>query len=374
MKKNMMGVTAALLAIMALAAACGTTSSANNPRIQTDAGKNYATIREVANLFKNENGSLTINNQASFDVIIFAGKVANNNVMGAISAGKSRSFDLSKLDLPANKGSFIIRAATFERYYNKARITEENILYTGLVVYDLADSKDRTNLNIFAGIQETEETYIYVSNTSKFVLELRLGTPSGEKLATLPPLMTNKKVYLSPAGDGMPYDFYPTYVYIDSSTNEQKSFTSRGMESRVRRIPAASGVNPMAFEGPKDTSEIGYLVAFLRVKNDTNSSFNFNDGTTWLADQKGRRLVESSPNPAVFELPALSRDQGQMYTNLRMEFDDGRNIRLNQVSLIPGYVYDVLVTESSGNYAYDVRQTDTKDKLEDMQISLFFGD
>jgi hypothetical protein len=177
MKKKMTGMIAALLAIMALVVACGTAPAANNPQIETDAGKNYATIKDVADLFKNENGSLTINNQASFDVIIFAGKVANNNVMGAISAGKSRSFDLTKLDLPSNKGSFIVRAAAFERYYNKARITEENILYTGLVVYDLTDSKDRTNLNIFAGIQETEETYIYVSNTSKFVLELRLGTP-----------------------------------------------------------------------------------------------------------------------------------------------------------------------------------------------------
>jgi hypothetical protein len=186
--------------------------------------------------------------------------------------------------------------------------------------------------------------------------------------------MTNKKVYLAQPGDGMPYDFYPTYVYIDPSANEMKSFVSRGMESRQRRIPAASGVNPMTFSGPKDTSEIGYLVAFLRVKNDTNLSFNFNDGTTWLADQKGRRLVESSPNPSVFELPALSREQGQLYTNLHMEFDDGRNLKLNQLSLIPGYVYDLIVTESSGNYAYDIRQTDSKDKLEDMQISLFLGD
>lgn len=372
MKKAIFGsVVIAMAALMALN--CGSAPQQNNPVIETDRGKDYATIRGNEALFKSENGSLAINNQASFDVVIFAGKVANNNVMGAISAGKSRSFDLSKLDLPARKGSFLIRAASFEKYYNKFQIREENVLYTGLVVYNLDDPKDKINLNIFTGIQESEQSWIYVSNSSKFVLELRLGNPNGEKLATLAPLTQNKKVYLTPADEGMPYDFYPTYVYIDPSNNEQKSMVAKGFESRQRRIPSQE-VNPMVFAGPKDTLAIGYMVAFLRVKNDTNESFNFNDGTTWLKDQKGRRLVESSPYPSTFEMPSASGAAGQMYTNLRMEFDSGKEVKLNAISILPGVVYDILVSERNGNFVYDIRETATKDKLEDMQMTLFLGD
>jgi hypothetical protein len=373
MKKLLKGIAGIGLAVAIFG--CGTVENKSTNAITTDKGKNYATIKGNETLFKSEPGSLTINNQASFDVIIFAGKVANNNVMGAISAQKNRSFDLAKLNLPGKKGSFLIRAAAFEKYSGKYQVKESDILYTGLVVYDLTDPKDKTNINIYAGIQETEQDFIYVSNMSKFVLELRLDTPTGEKIATLPPLQENKRIFLTPLPQGMPYSFYPTYVYVDPSTNEIQSFISSGVESRERRIPTSENrVNPMVFRGPKDTSAIGYLVAFVRVKNDTRLGFNLNDGTTWLADQKGRRLVESG-DFSTFELPAASGSAGQLYTGLNMEFDNGAPLKIRSMSLKPGVVYDVTVSDMDGkNFGYDIRETARKDKLEDMRMSLFLGD
>jgi hypothetical protein len=129
----------------------------------------------------------------------------------------------------------------------------------------------------------------------------------------------------------------------------------------------------MVFAVPTDTSDIGYQLGFLRLKNDTSESLNFMDGTTWLADQKGRRLVESGQF-STFELAAMSADQGQLYTNLNMEFDSTQILRVNNLSIKPGVVYDMVITNANGNYAYDVRETEYKDKLEDMRISLFLGD
>jgi hypothetical protein len=278
------------------------------------------------------------------------------------------------LSLPAKNGSFLVRVASFETYSKKSfRVTESDVLYSGLVVYDLNNPKDKTNLNIFAGINETQNEYIWVSNTSKFVLELRLDNPNGEKIATLAPLQENKKVFLTPLDQGMPYQFYATYVYIDPSSNEIKSFVARDRSERQRRIPNISDVNPMVFSGPTDTTGISYLVGFLRMKNDTGESLNFMDGTTWLADQKGRRLVESGQF-ATFELAAMSGQAGQLYTNLNMEFDSTKTLRINNLSMRPGVVYDCTITSQNGNYVYDIRETEYKDRLEDLRVSLFLGD
>jgi hypothetical protein len=241
------------------------------------------------------------------------------------------------------------------------------------VVYDLKNPKDRINLNIYAGISETQNEYIYVSNTSKFVLELRIDNPTGEKIATLAPLQTNKQVFLTPLPQGMPHSFYATYVYIDPVSNEVKSFVAKSLSDRERRIPRAEGVNPIVFAGPRDTSEIAYLVGFIRIKNDTNQSFNLKDGTNWIANQKGNRLVESG-EIATFELAALSGEAGQLYTNLNLEMDRPPDLRFNSISIRPGIVYDCTVTTRNGNPAYDIRETAYKDKLEDMRVSLFLGD
>jgi hypothetical protein len=378
-------VAITMLAAVLIAGCSSTGGGRGSPAIENDQGKGYATIDADRDLFQEGGtGSLTINNQASFDVIIYAGKVSNNNVMGGIRAGKSRAFDLTTLSLPADNGSFLIRAASFEKYKkNSYRVTEADVLYAGLVVYDLKDPRDKTNLNIFAGINEKQSEWIYVSNTSKFVLELRLDTPNGDKLATLGPFQENKQVFLTPLPQGMPYSFYATYVYIDPSTNEIKSFSSKDRTERQRRIPNTESVNPMAFSGPKDTSDIAYQVGFLRLKNSTLESLNFMDGTTWLPDQKGRRLVESG-QLATFELAALSGDAGQLYTNLNMEFDSTKTLRIsstvsngreiNGLSVKPGVVYDLVIDSRNGNYVYDVRETAYKDKLEDMRMSLFLGD
>jgi len=365
-----------LFMVAVLLAGCVSDGNNNrNPVIQTDSGRDYATITGGTELFATGGrGSLTINNQASFDVIIFAGKVNNNNVMGGIKAGQSRTFDLSTLSLPGTNGSFLIRATSFEQYDKKnARVTEDDVVYTGLVVFDLKDPRQKTNLNIYAGITDNQGEFIWVSNTSKFVLELRVGTPNGEKMATLAPFQTNKPIPLSPQQRNMPYEFYATYVYVDPETNEIVNFAARGMEERQRRAPSADRVNPMVFAGPVNTSQIAYLNGFLRVHNQTNEGFNMMDGTTWLFDQKGMPLVESGMI-MTYDLPALSGEAGQPYTNINLEFDDiRRNFRLNRFDVKPGVVYDLTVFIRDGNYTYDIRPTERRDRLEDLQMSLFLG-
>jgi len=375
-KRNLVILLAAI--IMSLAMGCETVKKVDqNPVIQTDQGKDYTSI-DSKDLFKEGgSGSLTITNKASFDVVIFAGKVTNNNVMGGIKSGKERSFDLKTLGLPGKNGSFLIRAASYNTYTNKKlRVTEEDVVFSGLVVYDLNNPYDKTHLNIFFGVSENSEEYIWVSNKSQFVLELRVGTPNGEKLATLAPSQVNKAIPLAQNKQGnatMPYEFYPTYVYIDPKSNEIKSFTAKGQQDRYRSMPSATRVTPMEFFGPSDTSSISYLVGFLRISNQTNQSLNPRNGGTWLFDQKGIPLVEGG-QIQTFELPALSGEAGQPYTGLDIEFDRWPVMPINRIDIKPGWVYDLVITTKDGRPAYDVRQTERKDYLQNMQMTLFFGD
>jgi hypothetical protein len=353
------------------------TSSERNPVIKTDKGKDYASI-DSKDLFKEGGrGNLTITNKASFDIVIFAGRVDNNNVMGGIKAGKERTFDLKDLSLPGKNGSFLIRAASYSSFTKKNfRVTEDDVVYSGLVVYDLNNPSDKTHLNIFAGVSEDNQEFIWVSNKSRFVLELRVGTPNGEKIATLAPSQVNKAISLKQNRQGnalMPYEFYPTYVYVDPKTNEIKSFASKGIEDRIRRMPSATRVNPMEFLGPSDTSSISYLVGFLRISNFTKHSLNPKNGGTWLFDQKGMPLVEGG-QIQTFELPSLSGEQGQPYTGLELEFDQWPEMKISRVDIRPGWVYDLIVSDSNGRPAYDIRMTEKKDYLENMQMNLFFGD
>jgi hypothetical protein len=152
------------------------------------------------------NGILRINNFTNFDVAIFAGKVGRGNYMGAIHAKGSRMFDITKIQSSlARKGAFLFRAVSYETLSKngKANISESNVIYTGLVAYDL-DRPDRTvERDIFANVDDKEQTFIYLANPTKYVVELRLDSPDGDKVAVLGPGERNKKVWIKKQEDGL---------------------------------------------------------------------------------------------------------------------------------------------------------------------------
>jgi len=335
--------------------------------------KNNATVLKAKDVsFKSEAGSLTIANETSSDVVIFIGKVEREAVLGGIKANQSRTFDLSKIPEIPESGSLLVRAASFNTYRGKVRITEEDVIYTGLVVYNLKDKSDRNHLSIYRGVDSTQQTCIYVSNESEnFVLELRMGNPSqGEVIATLPPLQTNKRIYLNKRDDGLAYDFYPTFVYVNPKTQEKTSMNA-GKTDRKRAIPETVGGNltPMRFQGPSSSS-IGYDVSFISIQNDTSAAIEFRNGETILKNQKGEALTRSGRTD-VYEIQSTNGESGQTYTALTFEFDDFTRKTISKYTFLPGYKYEVIVTQMNGNYQYDIREVGKKSLVEDARIHLF---
>lgn len=322
--------------------------------------------------FTSEKGSLSISNETAEDVVVFVGKVEKGNLIGGIRSNSSRAFDISKIPGIPSNGSLLIRVASYNLYRGKARITEEDVIYTGLVVYDLNDSGDKISLSIYKGVDASQKECIYVSNESEnFVLELRLDNPSqGEVIATLAPLTTNKRIYLSSRDDGFAYDFYPTFVYVNPRTNEKTSMNA-GKTDRKRAYPEAVGgeITPIRFEGPS-ASKIGYDVAFVSVQNDTSSGIEFRNAETPLKNQKGRRFTASGRTD-VYEISSQNGESGQTYTSLKFEFDNFSKKSISPYTFLPGYKYEVIVTEINGNYQYDIREVGKKSLVEDSRITLF---
>ncbi|WP_288567581.1 hypothetical protein [uncultured Treponema sp.] len=353
---------AAVLGLMVVG--CASTNSKENKAIEL---KN----KEVN--FNSEKGSLFVSNNTAEDVVVFVGKVEKGNLIGGIHANSSRSFDISKIPGIPSSGSLLIRVATANVYKEKARITEEDVIYTGLVVYDLNDLGDKISLSIYRGVDASQKECIYVSNESEnFVLELRLGNPSqGEVIATLAPLTTNKRIYLSSRDDSLSYDFYPTFIYVNPKTNEKTSMNNPGRADRKRAYPEPIGgdITPMRFEGPS-ASSVGYDVAFVSIQNDTNSGIEFRNAETPLKNQKGRRFTASGRSD-VYEIESKNGEAGKLYTSLTFEFDNFTKKKISPFTFLPGYKYDVIVTELDGNYQYDIREVGKKSLVEDARIQLF---
>lgn len=322
--------------------------------------------------FDNKAGSLTINNETSDELVIFVGKVEKDTLLGGIHKNSAGIFDLSKIPGIPQNGSLLIRAASYEVYRGKARITEDDVVYTGLVVYNLADSTDRAIVSIYRGIDTAQKTCIYASNLSpNFVLELRKDTPSqGDIIATLPPLQRHKQIFLEQKADGNGYDIFPTFIYVNPKTGEKTSMMGgSGDEELVDPMPVGGDINDYEFEGPSNGS-INYKVAFLTVSNNTKKGMEFRNGTASLANQRGRRNTMSGRTD-VYEVPSLNGESGQMYTGLVCRFPGNQKITLSPTRLLPGYVYEVNVTDMNGNYEYDIREVGKKSLVDDARISLF---
>ncbi len=318
------------------------------------------------------NGRLTIANQTSEDVVIFVGRVEKSAVLGGVKANGNTVFDLKKVPGLPKSGSILVRVATYENYRGKARVTEDDVIYTGLVVYNLDDDTDRSTLSVFKGVDTQQQTCIYVSNESEnFVLELRQDNPSqGEVIATLAPLTTNKRIYLAPREGGLMYDFYPTFVYVNPNTNERTSMNAGKTDrKRTRPQPVGGKITPIRFEGP-GASSVGYDVAFINLANNTESSIEFRNAGEILADQKGERGTLSGGN-STYEIASLNGEDGQMYTALTMEFDDFSKKTVAPMKFKPGYVYELHITGMEGNYNYDIAEKGKKSLTADARISLF---
>lgn len=325
--------------------------------------------------FKSEEGSLSIYNATAQDVVVFAGRVEKDIVLGGIKSGKKRLFNLGKLPSIPKNGALLVRIVPYKSYREKGIISEEDVVYTRLVVYDLMDSKSKTFFNIPKEIDTEQKHCVYLTNTSDtFILEVRLQNPTlGEIIATLPPGVSNKRVFLLPRGDGMPYDLFPSFTYVHPRMMEVTTISSsREDRMMVSPKPSTGTTQMIKFRTPSNYV-VPYDVAFINIENKTLSSFEFCLAKTILKNQKGLR-VTTSGHTDVYELSSGDSINGQLYSELFFEFDNFTKMSINPYSFKAGYEYNITVTKINDNYKYDIREVGQKSLVEDARIELIMED
>jgi hypothetical protein len=329
-----------------------------------------------ADFQSDRNGLLRINNYASFDVAVFAGRVERGNFIGAIRARGTRDFDISKLPNRPEKGAFLFRATSVQTLNNKGKvgITEEDVVYTGLVAYDLSQPNRRIEKDIFARVDDKQETFVYVANETKYVIELRLDSPDGEKVGVLSPGQRNKKLWIQEQPDGLSYRFFPTYIYINPNTGEMDAFTDTvnldGPRFEWQR--AGPDVRVVTFRDPAiQPGGKQYNVAFIRLQNDTNGLLSFETARN-VHRKNTRGTVNTNPGATdVYELAADTGPDGRTYTNLGVEHDSGHFVFAPPVTIKPGYEYNIVVTNMNGIFQYAIRELGLKSEVESNRIDLF---
>jgi hypothetical protein len=345
-----------------------------NGEAQKDTGTTVFKINE-ADFQSDRNGLLKINNYASFDVAVFAGKIERGNFIGAIKAKGSRDFDISKLTNIPQKGAFLFRVTSYQTLNKKGKvgITEEDVVYTGLVAYDLARPDRKIEKDIFAHIDDQQETFIYVSNVSKYVLELRIDSSDGEKVGVLSPGQRNKKLWIKKSPDGLPYRFFPTYIYVNPNTGEMDAFTDVENKSGPRFEPRTAGPQVVVKEFGDPATQPGgkqYNVAFISLQNDTNGLLSFETARN-AYNKNTRGTVNTNPGDADTYEIAADPGPSRTYTNMGVEHDSGHFVFAPPVTLKPGYEYTIVVTQMNGNYQHAYKEIGPKSEVESNRIDLF---
>lgn len=328
--------------------------------------------------FESEPGSLVVSNNTSKELVIFAGAISRNAILGGIRPRSTRSFNLKKLPGIQNRGSngsLLIRAATFEAYKRgRATVKEEDVIYTGLVVYNLEDPQYITEANIYEGIDTDRKHCVYLTNKSdRFVLEVRVGSTAGQTIATLAPGESLKPVFLEPKTTRTAYEFYPQFICVDPKTNEKTAINVPGKEDCQTMEPYPYEPNGKVIDVPFDEpkhSSISYSIAFLTIQNDTTAGMEFRNSRTILQNQRGSRFTAPGQSD-VYELDTGNGNEGKIYTALMCAFNKHSEKRINDYKFKPGFMYNMIWTNKNGNYQYDIQEVGLKSLAEDAKIELF---
>jgi hypothetical protein len=188
---------------------------------------NKPQAQKANDIFANEEkGLLFVKNETDVDLVLFASNITRGIVLGGIRAMSSRNFDILKIVNIPLEGAFMIDGISLKTYQQKGQfITQDDILYSGIVVFNLKNV-DKIQKIIPGTYDATTETCIIVSNDSRSVCELRLHSPDGIAIIALRPFERNRRIWIRPSMSG--YMFFPNFIGYENGELKNVS-DKRGM-------------------------------------------------------------------------------------------------------------------------------------------------
>ncbi|MDR2102496.1 MAG: hypothetical protein LBP42_00155 [Treponema sp.] len=349
--------------ITAMCLSCGT----------MERGGSFSTPREAqkevtADIYKDEpGGTLTIDNRMDMPLVLFAGSIANENMIGGIRANDTRNFEIFD-DVPSGSshGFFLLRAVRESDYTAKgSKLEEDDIRYAALITFDSNSPRPVKRI-----IQRDlgGEAQILVNNDSDLVLELRINSRDGQAITTLSPWERDKVVYLDPNSRG--YTFFPVWQFYDKSSGGIRSIQPEGLEGSYQMRPVMPGGSQPIPRLPFSLSDMNELFtpfATLTVRNETFNGINLQRGSSPLTSQNGYEMI--NPGAETFELD-LSNQRAMVIGGLTIDIGRGRSAYLpvSEYRYEAGYNY-VLRLRSDGTLA-EIEPLGQMDIMGDLKISL----
>ncbi|GHV10858.1 hypothetical protein AGMMS49938_00580 [Fibrobacterales bacterium] len=256
-------------------------------------------------------GTLRITNNSSKDMVIFKGQTpTSNGILGGVHAGYSRDFDISDdVDDFQIGGYFVLRGITKEEYEkNKTNLAQAKAEYSAMATYGQGKKFSAEISPTWSG-----DYWYKVTNKKNVGIELRAGSPDGEKIGYLPALATNYALYASTSDM---QTVYPVYIFYNKSTQTITSFkpTSLAATQDVGPRPVTDNSVPTILFPATDVgldqlfSNVTYPTAFVQVQNNTTRALRFQKATTYMKAQNGYDNLNSGEGQ-VFEI--ASNEAGQ---------------------------------------------------------------
>jgi hypothetical protein len=245
------------------------------------------------------NGTLTVINNTNKDKVIFHGQTPSASTMlGGVRALSTRVFDISDDVDDFDVGGYIIlRGVSLDEYLaNKTNPALAKAEYSAMATYGQG-KKYRAEISpIYSG------DYAYqVTNLGRIGMELRKGSPDGEKIGYLSDLASNVLFYTDNSNG---FAIYPVFVYYSKSTKQVTTLKPTSQFEAVTVSPRpASGDTFQAYTLPKDAGatwdnirkSLSSPVAYITVTNnvDNESGRVTIAGTSFLKSQNGYDTIGS---------------------------------------------------------------------------------
>ncbi|MDR1220951.1 MAG: hypothetical protein LBK73_15275 [Treponema sp.] len=259
------------------------------------------------------NGTLTVINNTSKDMLIFRGQTPNaSTILGGVRAGSAKTFDISDDVDDFDVGGYIIlRGMSKDEYEaNKTNLANARIDYSAMATYGQG-KKFRAEINpAYSG-----NYYFKVTNAGRIGMELRKDSPDGEKIGYLPALATNYALYADSTDD---LTIFPVYVFYSNTTKTVTTIRATSFAESVSVGPRPTtdqSVQTVRFPNDEKVQwdqivgNIVYPVAFITVTNNVaNQSSRFAAASKVYFAQNGYDSINSGET-LTFELKAA--DGGQ---------------------------------------------------------------
>jgi hypothetical protein len=326
----------------------------------TKSGEETTTARQAAGAdvkWDNDSvGYLTVNNNVNEPLILFAGTLTNQHILGGVRALATRRIDFFSQVTESN-GTFLLRAVKESVYRSKgSQLASDDIIFAGLVVYDKGNPRDtQVNINKVLG----GEARVLIQNDTLMVMQIRLDRPDGPTLTTLAPLERNKIVYLEPNPEG--YFFFPIYEYYDPSSMGIRSITPRDLADGTPMRPevkTAGGSTPTVEFLPFSMANLFSPFATLVVTNETTRGAYLLEGSSRKMSQSGNTMI--NPGSETFELN-LQKQSFLRIGGLNVDLSLGaaNHIRIPEYEYEAGYNYQVRVRQGAVPEVIRLGKSDT---------------